>query len=277
MTLRVMTWNVWWRFGDWEQREAAIVAVLRSAAPDVVFLQEVWASRDDGGIQEAQADRLAAALGMHAVTSAHTWFDGLAFDNAILSRWPIEVLADEPLPGRDGAPGHRRVLVGRTGSPWGWWPVATTHLEYRFDASATRSQQLRRVLELVVAHRGDPEHDLPVVIGGDLNAVPDSDEIRLATGRVPGAPEGIVLSDVWEQVGEGRGATWRRDNPHVADSAWPDRRIDYLMVAWPRPKPVGNPVGAWLAGAEPVEVAGEQVWPSDHAALVAELRVPADG
>jgi hypothetical protein len=81
----------------------------------------------------------------------------------------------------------------------------------------------------------------------------------------------VVLSDVWEQVGDGAGITWDRRNPDVAESAWPDRRIDQLMVSWPRPKPIGNPLRAWLAADGPVEVAGASVWPSDHAAVVAEL------
>ena len=42
----------------------------------------------------------------------------------------------------------------------------------------------------------------PMLVGADLNAVPDSDEVRLLTGRRPGV-DGVVLSDVWEHVGAG--------------------------------------------------------------------------
>jgi endonuclease/exonuclease/phosphatase family metal-dependent hydrolase len=266
MVLRVMTWNLWWRFGDWERRQPAIVEVLRQQHPDVVCLQEVWASE-----HAEQASLLATELDLHAVTTEHRWHDGLSFDNAILSRWPLDVVADERLPDADGTPGHRRALVARVDTPWGRWPVLSTHLDHRFDASATRRRQVHRVMELVAEHRGDPENDLPLIVGGDLNAVPDSDEIRMATGRAPGAPAGVVLSDVWEQVGDGPGITWDRRNPDVAESAWPDRRIDQLMVSWPRPKPVGNPVRAWLAADRPVDIGGASVWASDHAAVVAEL------
>lgn len=275
-----MSWNIWWRFGDHERRYPAILDVLRREAPDVVCLQEVWARHDESsGAVEDQMVRLADDLGWHAVPTEHVWHRGLAFGNAVLSRWPLDVLADERLPAADGRPGHRRALVASVASPWGPWPFLSTHLDHRFDASTARRVQLHRVLELVVAHRGDPERDLPVVLGGDLNAVPDSDEIRMVTGRAAGGPGGVVLSDVWEQVGEGSGITWRRDNPYVGDSAWPDRRIDYLMVSWPRPKPVGNPVRAWLAGDRPENVTHDDgstraVWPSDHIAVVAELRTP---
>jgi hypothetical protein len=46
------------------------------------------------------------------------------------------------------------------------------------------------------------------------------------------------------------------------------------LVSWPRPKPIGNPVRAWIAGNEAVD----GVYPSDHFAVVGELRagVPED-
>jgi endonuclease/exonuclease/phosphatase family metal-dependent hydrolase len=199
--------------------------------------------------------------------------DGHSFGNAVLSRWPAEPLADEPLPRVDGSPGHRRVVAATIDSPWGHWPFASTHLDHRFDASSTRVRQVEALLTHASEWRGDPAADLPVVIGADLNSVPDSDEIRMLTGRRAGV-DGIVMSDVWEQAGVGPGATWRRGNPYLDESAWPDRRLDYLLVSWPRPKPIGNPLHCWLAGDGPVHVGGESVWPSDHAAVVAELATP---
>ena len=42
---RMMTWNVWWRFGPcWRNREPGLVHTLREADSDVVALQEVWGS-----------------------------------------------------------------------------------------------------------------------------------------------------------------------------------------------------------------------------------------
>ena len=41
-TLRIVTWNVWGRYGPWPQREAAIIATLQGARPDVVVLTEAW-------------------------------------------------------------------------------------------------------------------------------------------------------------------------------------------------------------------------------------------
>ena len=39
--LSVASWNLWWRFGPWADRQPAIDATLQRIAPDVVCLQEV--------------------------------------------------------------------------------------------------------------------------------------------------------------------------------------------------------------------------------------------
>ncbi len=268
MSLRMMTWNLWWRFGPWELRRHAIVDTIRSADPDVLCLQEVWSGADG-----SMADILAAELGYHAVSSASIGRSDVGFTNAVLSRWPSTLLADEALPGVDGSPGHRRVVAASVSTPWGSWPIASTHLDHRFDDSAARRRQCGRLLELAADWRGDATTDLPALVGADLNAVPDSAEVRMLTGRDPGTA-GIVFSDAWEQAGEGPGVTWSRTNPYTADSAWPNRRIDYVLVSWPRPKPVGNPIAAELAGVGPLDVDGEAVWPSDHAAVVVDITTP---
>ena len=64
--LRVMTWNLWWRFGDaWRERGRGILSTLTALQPDVVGLQEVW-----GTMATTQAHQLAEQLGMHAAYAA---------------------------------------------------------------------------------------------------------------------------------------------------------------------------------------------------------------
>jgi endonuclease/exonuclease/phosphatase family metal-dependent hydrolase len=88
-----MTWNLWWRFGDWQRRHKSIIQVLQSSAPDIVGLQEVWATAT-----ENQAQTLADMLEMHIAwcpSPAPEHFQrrlgdrSVAVGNAILSRWPI--------------------------------------------------------------------------------------------------------------------------------------------------------------------------------------------
>jgi endonuclease/exonuclease/phosphatase family metal-dependent hydrolase len=273
VTLRVMTWNLWWRFGDWEARLRAIEAVVRAEQPDILCLQEVWSA--DG---TSSAEQLAAALGMTCALTddafpEHRAESGMpGFHNAVLARWPLEDVWSEPLPRRDGAPGHRRALVAAVPTPFGRWSVISTHTDHRFDDSETRQRQCEALLHLVAGVRGAPDEAPPVIVAGDFNAVADSDEIRLLTGRRASPVRNLVLSDCWEHVGEGDGATWRADNPHQTSSAWPNRRLDYVFVSWPRPKPIGNPRRAWLAGIQPID----GVHPSDHAAVVVELTTADD-
>jgi len=154
-------------------------------------------------------------------------------------------------------------------TPWGDWPFGCTHLAHRFDESDVRVAQVDVIADHLRDLRGDPAHDRPVIVGGDFNAVPDSDEIRRLTGRTAVRHRNLVLNDVWEQCGEGAGHTWSGTNPYQADANWPNRRIDYLFVTWPRPKPAGHPRRAWLAGVDAVN----GVQPSDHYAVVADFVV----
>jgi endonuclease/exonuclease/phosphatase family metal-dependent hydrolase len=189
--------------------------------------------------------------------------------NALLARWPIAERGEQPLPDAGGGSGHRTALWAILNAPFGRLPVISTHLAYRFDESLVRQQQIRAVSALAAGLRSDPADAPPVLLCGDLNAVPDSDEIRLLTGRSAAAVPGLVFNDCWPQVRDDPGHTWVRRNPHLADSVWPERRLDYVLVSWPRPAPLGNPAQAFLLGDGPVK----GIWPSDHLGVVVDLRV----
>ena len=262
--MRIVTWNLWWRFGPWEARQHAIEATLAELDADVVCLQETWVA--EGGAQ--QATLLGDRLDRHATRNDPECFDGFGITNAVLSRWPIAAQHVASLPGPDGSPSRRHAVVAELASPFGPVRVVSTHLHHPLTASATRVAQARALAGLVAGHRGDPERDFPVLVGGDFNAVSWSDELRLLTGAAPVPVADLAFTDCWEHAGEGgAGHTWATTNPYLADSAIPNRRIDYLLVSWPRPRPLGNPVRVWLAGTEAVD----GVQPSDHYALAADL------
>lgn len=264
--MRIMTWNLWWRFGDWRARHEAILATLRAERPDVCGLQEVWAVRDG----EHQAELLARELGMHWAYSAspmpgrwhsRTGETGVDIGNAVLSRWPITATAIGDLGGEG-----RTVLHARVDAPGGPVPVFTTHLDSSPDGSAVRCAQVERLLPFVAAHRVDGH---PPVLTGDFNAEPDSDELRTAGGHLtaPIVP-GLVMVDAWRYHDGGEpGWTWDRRNPHVAELGAPSARIDYVMVGLQGPGR-GSVERVHLAGTE----LHDGVWPSDHFAVVADLR-----
>jgi endonuclease/exonuclease/phosphatase family metal-dependent hydrolase len=264
ITVRVMTWNVWWRFGDWERRRFAIREVLRAERPDVVGLQEVW---DDGDANLAAW--LADDLGLHwafgAGSDQRPWRERVADPTlrngvAVLSRWPIADPTTYDLP-EDPS---RAALAVRVEAPHAAVPFVTTHLSV-LPGSTRRVVQVEWLARLVATLPAD-EH--PPVLVGDLNAEPDSDEIRRLGGHLT-APvvEGQVLIDAWRYADpRDPGHTWDRANAYVAQWMAPGGRIDYIHVV-ARGEPPGHVRSVRRAATGPVD----GVWASDHAAVVAEL------
>jgi endonuclease/exonuclease/phosphatase family metal-dependent hydrolase len=261
---RILTWNVWGRNGPWEARQDAIAKVLAAEAPDVVCLQEVWIDADGTTLSQQLAD----ALGLHHVDADRHHDGHSTIGNAVLSRWPIAAAKTLWLPRRDGGLPYRTLLAAHLDAPGGSIPVHCTHLDWQYDASAARVAQVEAIVRYIASRRGDPTAGHPPIVAGDMNAVPDADEIRLLTGRTAGPVPGLIFQDSWEVAGDGTtGVTWTRRNPYCVDAAWPERRLDYILVGWPRPRPLGNPVTCRLVGTDPVG----GVQPSDHYGVVADL------
>jgi endonuclease/exonuclease/phosphatase family metal-dependent hydrolase len=264
--VRVLTWNLWWRFGDWRARQRAILATLREVQPDICLLQEVWADPETN-LAAVIADELGLSWAWGPAANQRVWQrrvddPTVQFGVGIVSRWPIVEPRHEDLPADEGRP----LLSAVIQAPQGRIPVVTTHLSATGGRSATRCAQVERVLR-ATAERLTPDH--PPIVAGDFNAVPESDEIRLLGGDLTRQiVPGLVFVDSWSFAEPTeRGFTWDRRNPHVALGPDPSMRIDYLMVGLRYDRTVGRVQSVRLAGNAPVD----GVWPSDHAAVVAEL------
>jgi endonuclease/exonuclease/phosphatase family metal-dependent hydrolase len=268
--MRIMTWNLWWRHGPWQQRRGAIAATLADLAPDVCGLQEVWGGGDDG---ENLAGELADRLGRHWCWAALPLSPrrqaehgtGLAIGNAVLSRWPILDQRRLDLPVADGEQ-PRVALHARLDAPGGALPFFTTHLTHRPDASAERVAQVRELAGFVGEHSAGCPY--PPVVTGDFNAEPGSDEMRLLGGLLT-APvwTGQVLVDAWRYARPGDpGFTWDLRNPHVGVGGLVDARVDYVLVGAPR-SGRGRVRSVRLAGTDAVD----GMVASDHYAVVADL------
>ena len=146
--------------------------------------------------------------------------------------------------------------------------VFSTHLNWRFDQSDVRQDQVAAIAKFV---HDAPLRTYPPVLCGDFNAVPDSDEIRMLTGRMRLPVPKLVFHDSWEAALEredGPGFTWSNDNPFAKEDLEPNRRIDYVFVGWPKSEGAGHVLRSEVAATEAVD--GCQ--PSDHYAVLAELR-----
>jgi endonuclease/exonuclease/phosphatase family metal-dependent hydrolase len=264
-TMRVVTWNVWGRYGEWERRQAGIEDVLAGVEPDVVCLVESWRSGED-----AQVDRIARRLGVdhpdHRM-SAGDWAaaDGWTSGIGVVSRWPIARHEHQALRGDEGG-GFGDALFVALDGPRGPVQVFVVALDYPLHGSALRQAQVRQ-LAAFVGRVTSRRH--PVVVCGDFNAGPDSDEMRMLTGRAATPVPGLVFYDAWEMAGDGTaGHTWSNRNPLAAVGMYPDRRFDYVLSAWPRAGGAGHPTHCELLG---VTGPGEPEL-SDHYAVLADLR-----
>ncbi|WP_274562297.1 endonuclease/exonuclease/phosphatase family protein [Streptomyces spiramyceticus] len=269
--MRVLTWNLWWRFGPWEARQKAILAVLREQRADVIGLQEVWARGNDN-----QAAWLAGELGMHWAWTPYylpeRWQKRIGDSSvdvglAVLSRWPVVARHSVRLPVAGGRDDGRVAMHARIDSPAGPVPFFTTHLNSAVHDSGMRCAQVRSLVHFVFEHRGNGH--FPAVVAGDFNAWPDSDEIRLLGGYRTSPPvPGQSFIDAWEYADPAApSATWDNTNAYIAGTCQPSVRIDYIHVGWRGPEGQGGVRSAHRAGHGAVD----GVWPSDHAAVVADL------
>ncbi len=264
---RLVTWNLWWRLGDWKARAEAIAQTLSELQPDIVCLQEVW---EEGG--ENQAALLAQRLGMTYAFAPDRIESGVKQGVAVLSKWPLTKVAHRELPAPPEVKDTNVVLRAIVQGPREPLLLVTTHLIPYPHRSEFRERQIRAVIDFMAEVQGNPtDHHGRSVVAGDFNASPDSDEIRLLTGRRPPHAPGWVFLDAWETAGdESPGYTVTKANPNSAPLLLPNLRWDYIFVRWPsgRPGGVGHPLRAAVVGRTPKN----GVVPSDHYAVLADLR-----
>jgi len=263
--LRLVTWNVWGRYGPWEERLPAIVETLRRLDADVICLQEVWSEADTG---HTSAAVIADALGAHHVHASHLELDGIGMGNAVVSRWPIAGHEVRALPAPPGSEEHEESRLAPRADidgPRGPLQVFTTHLNWRLDHSAIRQHQVRGLCRFILQ---SPKRAFPAVLCGDFNADPTADEVRMLTGRAAVPEPPLVFFDAWDHAGDGDGFTWSNANPYAVKDLEHDRRIDFVFSGFPKAGGAGHVTRAELVGADAID----GVVPSDHYGVLAELR-----
>jgi endonuclease/exonuclease/phosphatase family metal-dependent hydrolase len=195
---------------------ARVAELVRGTGADLVLLQEVDRNTERSGPQDQPAE-LARLTGYSVAFGRTISFQGGDYGIALLSRWPIQRDTLIPLtvtapPGRTAEGREQRgVLLARVAAPGGPLAVLNTHLDHTGD-DVWRVQEIARVLRAAATVDA---RQVPVLVGGDLNALPESpvhEQLRAAGFR-----------DVWPECGTGDAMTF--------PAGAPVRRIDYLYVA----------------------------------------------
>jgi endonuclease/exonuclease/phosphatase family metal-dependent hydrolase len=274
--MRVMSWNLWWRFDcrhqvtvgtpgrgadHWQARERGIVSTLQAVQPDIAGFQEVWATAE-----ATQADLLAEHLGLHAAFGApslppppespesdHT---GVEVGVAVLSRWPIVDVQHVLLPSA-----HRPNIVAlavAVDHPGGPLHVVASCIDWEAQFAEQRRAQTRALARLLT----DLSRDGPAFLTVDLNAPPTAPEVQVLTD---------VMVDSWVAAGgtADAGQTLSSKNPLAPREAWQlDQRIDYVLA---RPGPSEH--ATVVERAFVIGEARDGVHASDHYAVVADVRL----
>jgi len=230
--IRVATYNIHGGV-DWYGRldPEAIARVLENGEAEVVMLQEVargWPLA--GGLDSAAylSRRLGTDLAF-GTAADHQFGNAVLADRPILDSWSATVDRGEGPMQR----GYVGVTIALGDSTLDVWSV---HLQHQDDTTATRVAQARQLL-------GEWAGRERTVIGGDLNARPDSEDI---------APwfDGTGLVSAQDVAGD---PAW-----NTSPALNPDHRIDWIF---------GTPDLEFADVAIPVTLA------SDHLPVFATVRV----
>ena len=168
--IKVLSWNLHHGAGaDGKIDLARIADFIRKQNADVVALQEIDNQCARSGNID-QAAELARLTGLHGAFGAAMPYDGGHYGQAILSKHPIAKTEVVRLPG-SGEP--RIGLVAEIRIPHGPLTFVSTHLHHR-----SAEDRLAQAKELFATFEKITE---PIVVAGDLNAVPGSPPLVLFT------------------------------------------------------------------------------------------------
>ncbi|MFF0729154.1 endonuclease/exonuclease/phosphatase family protein [Streptomyces sp. NPDC004134] len=279
---------------DFRERAAALADLLAARAPEVVGLQEVarWERGPAGGELTVRYDFLRLLL--DELAARGTPYRAVAANDNFTGRMPVSATEEarftdrDVIVVRDGPPASRPRTSRATSAaydakatlpsripglsfevPRGWSSVdvtvrggtfrfATTHLE-AFGTPEVRAAQAR---ELAAALAVSPH---PVVLTGDFNSRPTD-----ASGAY-GILAEAGYADAWTAAGGGPEGGWTagQSGSLLAGNEL-SHRIDHVLYA---PDGVRAVAAEVVGDREADRSAPTGFWPSDHAGVVAELRL----
>ncbi|MFA5950483.1 MAG: exodeoxyribonuclease III [Hyphomicrobium sp.] len=161
--MKITTWNI----NGVKARLDGALTYLREAAPDVLCFQEIK-SQDDGFPKEAFEE-----AGYHVETHGQKGFNGVA----ILSKTPLEDVI-RGLPGGD-ADSQSRYIEATVQRPSGAVRVASIYLPNGNPIGTDKFAYKLAWMQRLEAHaRVLLRDEMPLVLGGDYNVIPEPADAR---------------------------------------------------------------------------------------------------
>lgn len=272
--LRVLTMNLWQRYGAWAERRAVLIDGLRALHPDLVAFQEVIKNDED--------DQMLDLLGPDWAFAHQQRRDPSGMGISIASRWPISQMQEidgHVTPRTLNFPCGTLIAEVQAREPVG--PLLFVNHFPSFQLSFEYERELQTVAAARAVEERVSQHPQQVVLVGDLDAAPEAASIRFLSGRQSLGGISVCYRDAWESTHpEEPGHTFTPDNPLVRDQVvkgmrpfrnWPFRRIDYIFVRY------GEHGGPALDIADCTRVFDQPingVQASDHFGLIADLTTP---
>lgn len=279
--LRVATLNLLHNPDALRERVEHLITELVTEDLDFLLLQEVMPPVDG---EYSALPHLALSLGMQHMN--FTYDGAKTSGNAILSKHPLTTIsAPDGLVFPDRAPAiaetvvdGRRVIVMSYHGAWGPEATATRLIQLRVLDAIARKEFVRGGAHLNRDTR-------PVIIlGGDFNAVPESQPYRYITGLEQVLEHSTLWVDATGGVGNTAGTpnvltlatASGRDGAGYRPERQPLRRIDYLFVFEWVYGHAGEPVNARRIADTPFTTADgrDGMTVSDHFGVMAELWMP---
>lgn len=267
--VRVTAWNIW-RGGRTDGDEVGpqrVVDVIRKSGADIVAMQETYGS----------GEMISGALGFH--------FHPRGTNVSIHSRWPVveDISVHEPfrcVGGLIDVPDGRRIAMYSIWLPYDadiWLPGErdTNDPASMLAACRASARELATIRASIDQRLADPKYaGVPIVIAGDFNAMSHVDYGEIGLDQYDVAidwPTTRVMTEA------GYRDAFRETNPVIdraADRTWsprfPEQEADRIDFVFTRGGSI-EPISARMIDTHP------DGFPSDHGAVIAELRVTAPG
>ena len=245
--MKILTLNTWQERGPWKERWEITLQGLEKFQPEIACFQELFNPDWAREVQKRARfptllfPKEICGLAVFSHYSARSW-GAVELPQSSLEEYSRFVLWAELVAGKSSI------------------FLFNTHLSWQLEDGATREKQVEAILRIM----NEEVRGQEVILTGDLNAPPDSPEIRqlIREGK---------FRDLFVEKHPGEaGFSWNHRNPYVAgaEHKLPDRRIDFILTKGEGPL-LKDLHSCDLVFAEP---ASQGVWASDHFGVLAEFQ-----